>query len=118
MARTILGFAIAPWVPLLPYALLSTNAMKVPGLLVFGAIGHAIALIVGVPLHLAFRRLGVRRWRAYAIGGGALGALPFVVLLPGVAPQERLGAIAAFVGYGASAALAFWLVALYPWRAR
>ena len=117
-ARTALGLAIAPALPLVPVALASSNDMKVPGLLAFAAVGYSIALIAGLPLHLALRRRGVHgRW-AYAALGGALGALPCAVLMPATQPSDWPGMVVAFVGYGACAALAFRFVVGRPRRSR
>lgn len=83
-------------------------------LLFFSAFGAslAIAIIIGVPVALLYRSRGWTNLIGVLIGGFLIGVLPYclfflIVFSPAALSDFRL--IAMFGGYGAVAALVFWL---------
>lgn len=112
--RTLLGFAIAPLIPILIYAIGSGDFSLV--VLAVGApAAYVGALLVGAPLFFVLRHLKFMGW-SYFVLGGALAALPFVYLYSSGATThlEIYGVrnTAFFCAIGAFGGLVFWLIAV------
>jgi hypothetical protein len=74
------------------------------------------ALVLGLPFHFAFEKLGLRRWWQYALGGLVL-ALPFWYSLAQPFSSARWLASGFFdslnyLGSGTLAGIAFWWLAI------
>jgi hypothetical protein len=130
--RTILGFVAAPLVPGLLFGLVGEFSAGSVGLLwclkFSAALGYPVAIILGVPLYLIYRRYRVESLIAYVMTGLGLGVVPFLIaVLPGTvaaslgvdknsaAVWPAMGSILWYLpismACGAAAAAAFWLIA-------
>ena len=112
--RITLGFAIAPLIPIVIYAMVGGDLA-----VIFLAIGipaaYAGALLIGWPLFLLLRHLRYTSW-SYFILGGAAAALPFLYFYLNGAPThvEIYGARNSifFCSFGALGGFIFWLIAI------
>jgi hypothetical protein len=79
------------------------------GYFAFGSvIAFPVALVFGVPLYLAFRKMGWLRWWQAPIGACLAGALGAIALHALDRTTNLLGMLGMFGGLGALAGLAFW----------
>jgi hypothetical protein len=88
LVRTVVAFLIAPVVPGLlagAYGLvlrwqsgsgIDPNGVGFP-VMIAAFFGYPVALLLGVPTHLSFQRLGWVSFLAYSLAGGGLGVLLF-----------------------------------------
>ena len=122
-----------------PSALADAAIQAFPFAIYAAIVAGAHAVVLGVPAFLLLRRFGKATWRMSALAGGLIGLLPFAIYaFPRVRPGWSSGAwmwgehrrfyvdgvptlwewlsyaenILMFAVFGASAALAFWLL----WR--
>jgi len=59
--------------------LIESAASVVSLLVIFGLPAELIAAIVGLPVFLAYRRLHISSWIAYAIGGALISQVPMII---------------------------------------
>lgn len=126
VARTVVGFAIAPVVPgaLLAAALLAHNEKEAASVFLAGLyLGYPIALLLGLPAHLVLQRNGLTSWLSYVISGALLGAALYFIIPPAIDLLLQaqgvegghtvftLTVLPAAACVAATAALAFWLIA-------
>lgn len=123
--RTTLGFLVAPLLPGVLFGALDSFAPSPVGLLWYlkfsGMAGYPAALLLGLPIHLLYRRYRLVSLVAYAGTGAVLGAIVYVgALLPGVAfsDSSAVDALRATIRLlpldalcGAMSAGVFWLIA-------
>ena len=84
--RTLAAIAVAPLavVPVLtlvfgPWAIAHGGVQTLIGILSPAlAVAYPLLILFGLPMHLALRRQGVTNWRAYALTGVLLGAVPVI----------------------------------------
>ena len=126
VARLITGTLLAPLAAPLPFWLLSLwslgggslaqeiRAMASLFMIIYFS-GLAVAVVAGIPAHLAYRRLGWRRLWSYLAGGAVIGAVGGQVVIewllgdlrgPGRAPEWE--AVALMATSGALSAGVFW----------
>ncbi len=82
--RTIVGFLVAPAVPILLIFLVQIFSIgyseALTLLLRLTPIGYAIAIIFGIPIHIALKHKKIFTMRAYIFSGVILGLIPYSIL--------------------------------------
>lgn len=130
--RILLGFLVAPIIPGVMVEALTLIRLRTFGWIGMGVelaafFGYPVALILGVPLYLLFRRLGWVAFSTYVVAGAVLGVVPFAFFFVPPALECVSGAgseshaclvlttMAPFGIYstaaGIAATIAFWLIA-------
>jgi hypothetical protein len=112
--QALLGFALAP---LIPTGIIAASSGGLFWLVLIIAVPAAYlgALLIGVPIYIALRKLQWMSWYFFVVGG-ALAALPFLIiyLTPVTAAAEINGARKSvfFFGIGAAGGVAFWFISI------
>jgi len=82
--RTILGFLAAPIVPIFFIFLVQVFTIgyseALTLLLTLTSIGYAIAIIFGIPMHVALKYKKIFTMQAYIYFGAILGLIPYAIL--------------------------------------
>ena len=114
LKHTLLGFFIAPIIPVFLYSL-SAGAYFLVIFLVAVPAAYVGALIIGVPLFYIFRKLNCLSWH-YFVLGGVLSVLPFALIYSGSANTHLeisgLSNMVVFFSLGAIGGLIFWLISI------
>jgi hypothetical protein len=120
IARVILGFIVAPGLPLFIGALVAHKLDLAP---IFVPYAYAMGILGGIPLYVVLRRRMLMRWWHFALGGVALGCVPALLFLPLMASGNLdtfrfMVVVGAPLGLGS--ALCFWTIAIceFKWRSR
>ena len=112
-SRIALGFALAPMLPAFYNAMFFGQPWAFP---IGAALSYPIALLLGLPLFMSFRRRGWLSWWQISLGG-VLCALPLVLLYRHVGTPPHLEAFdwingLSLAGWGGFSGLSFWLLAV------
>jgi len=118
--RLVLGLALAPLVPgllMLALSLLGNPSEGIWALKLIVMFAYPAMIVVGLPLHLLFQRMGWTNAWPYLIAGTLTGAVVAYFVFPtlrlaasgpATASSIAIAAICAF--FGAFTALTFWMI--------
>jgi len=107
--RILIGLLLAPLLVIVLFYWSSPYLWVV--VISYVTVAYALAVLIGLPLHLMLMRYGVHEWRAYAMSGGAVALLPGIAFIfTGQSPLETLALNALFAAYGAPAGFVFWFI--------